>query len=161
MAVARNFMASANKKSEPNMRSLSRRELQVAKFVQDGLSNKEIAVQLCICERTVKYHVSHLLEKTGAGNRTRLGCMMQEDSHFSAMELNDGDKAMANKVATYHQQEATLEKRLRFVKGMIEVTEDYLSDKEPGQTSSSPSPTSAAKGSLNTVVPIRSSRGHG
>lgn len=153
-------MMSTNEKSEPNLRSLSRRELQVAKLVQDGLSNKEIAAQLYICERTVKYHVSHLLEKTGAGNRTRLGCMMQEDSHFSSMELNDGDKAMANKVATYHQQEATLEKRLRFVKGMIEVTEDYLSEKEPSQASSSPPPDSTT-GRLNPVVPIRSSRGHG
>jgi DNA-binding NarL/FixJ family response regulator len=104
-------MASANEKSELNLRSLSRRELQVAKLVQDGLANKEIAVQLGIVERTVKYHVSHLLEKTGAGNRTRLACMMLENSHSSSMELNDGDKVMANKVARYHEQEAALEKR--------------------------------------------------
>ncbi|HEX9120414.1 MAG TPA: helix-turn-helix transcriptional regulator [Terriglobales bacterium] len=154
-------MASANEQSEPNMRSLSRRELQVAKLVQDGLSNKEIAVQLGIVERTVKYHVSHLLKKTGARNRTRLGCMMLEDSQFFSMELNDGDTAMANKVARYHEQEATLEKRLRYVKGMIEVTEDYLSETELSQTSTLPSPTSTTVRSLNPVVPIRSGRGHG
>ena len=78
------------------MRGLSRRELQVARLVQDGQSNKEIAVQLGISERTVKYHVSHPLERTGAGNRTSLGRMMQEYSHFAVMELNDGDKVMAN-----------------------------------------------------------------
>jgi len=35
-----------------------------------GLSNKQIAVRLGVSERTVKFHVSSLFAKLGAGNRT-------------------------------------------------------------------------------------------
>ena len=153
-------MANVNEELKPNIGCLTRREWQVARLVQEGLSNKEIATQLGISERTVKFHVSLLLKKTGAGNRIRLGRMLLENG-LAVVELSDSDQVMADKVAKYHQQEATLERRLRFVKGMIQVMEDYISQKEPGQVSSLPSRDTTMPQPLKAVVPIRAGHGHG
>lgn len=50
--------------------SLTERETDVLKLLAQGKTNKEIAGQLFITERTVKFHVSSILGKLGAGNRT-------------------------------------------------------------------------------------------
>jgi DNA-binding NarL/FixJ family response regulator len=49
---------------------LTPRELEVLTLVAQGLQNKEIAKRLFISERTVKFHVSRLLGKLEAVNRT-------------------------------------------------------------------------------------------
>jgi DNA-binding NarL/FixJ family response regulator len=49
---------------------LTPRELEVLGLVAQGLQNKEIAAKLVITERTVKFYVSSILAKLGAGNRT-------------------------------------------------------------------------------------------
>jgi len=51
-------------------RSLTGREIEVLKMVAKGLGNKEIAAALDIAEVTVKLHVSHVLEKLNAKDRT-------------------------------------------------------------------------------------------
>ena len=52
------------------VRSLTSRELEVLRLVMRGLQNKEIAHELVVTELTVKFHVSSILMKLGAGNRT-------------------------------------------------------------------------------------------
>jgi len=49
---------------------LSQRETEVLELIARGQQNKEIAAQLFISERTVKFHVSAILRKLNAGNRT-------------------------------------------------------------------------------------------
>jgi DNA-binding NarL/FixJ family response regulator len=49
---------------------LSRRELDVLRLVVGGRRNREIAQVLDISEGTVKIHVSNILGKLGAGDRT-------------------------------------------------------------------------------------------
>jgi DNA-binding NarL/FixJ family response regulator len=49
---------------------LTSRELEVLNLLARGYKNAEIADDLFISERTVKFHVSSILAKLGAGNRT-------------------------------------------------------------------------------------------
>ena len=51
--------------------ALTAREIEVVRLVAAGLANREIAARLSISERTVKFHVSAILSKLGAGNRTQ------------------------------------------------------------------------------------------
>lgn len=52
------------------MEDLTEREQDVLELIGQGMANKEIAQKLVISERTVKFHVSAILAKLGAGNRT-------------------------------------------------------------------------------------------
>jgi DNA-binding NarL/FixJ family response regulator len=49
---------------------LTPRELEVLGLISEGLQNSEIAERLFVTERTVKFHVSSILAKLGADNRT-------------------------------------------------------------------------------------------
>lgn len=48
------------------------KEIEVLRLVCDGLEYSEIAENLCISVNTVKTHVSHILQRTGYANKTRL-----------------------------------------------------------------------------------------
>jgi DNA-binding CsgD family transcriptional regulator len=50
--------------------SLTDAELKVAAFVEEGLSNPEIAARLMLSRRTVATHVSHILKKLNVASRT-------------------------------------------------------------------------------------------
>lgn len=48
------------------------KEIEVLRLVCDGLEYSEIAERLCVSVNTVKTHVSHILQRTGYSNKTRL-----------------------------------------------------------------------------------------
>jgi DNA-binding NarL/FixJ family response regulator len=52
-------------------RTLTARELMVLRLMASGLSNRDIAGALSIAERTVKFHVTAILNRLGADNRTQ------------------------------------------------------------------------------------------
>jgi DNA-binding NarL/FixJ family response regulator len=51
-------------------RELTERERQVVALLAKGATNRDIAAALFVSERTVKFHVSAVLQKLGARNRT-------------------------------------------------------------------------------------------
>jgi DNA-binding CsgD family transcriptional regulator len=50
--------------------SLTATEIKIAAFVEEGLSNPEIAARLLLSRRTVATHVSHILKKLNVSSRT-------------------------------------------------------------------------------------------
>ena len=51
---------------------LSKREAEVAMLICQGLSNKQIAEQLFVSEKTIKTHVSNILSKLDIKDRMQL-----------------------------------------------------------------------------------------
>ena len=51
---------------------LSRREMDVARLVADGSTNREIAAALRVAEGTVKTHIEHILNKLGVASRAQI-----------------------------------------------------------------------------------------
>jgi DNA-binding NarL/FixJ family response regulator len=66
--IASRILQQANKSEE----TLTERERQVLGLLAQGKSNKDIAAALVITERTVKFHVSSIMSKLGASNRTEV-----------------------------------------------------------------------------------------
>lgn len=58
--------------------ALSDRELQVLHLLADGKQNREIADELYITRNTVKKHITHILDKLGATNRTQATARARE-----------------------------------------------------------------------------------
>jgi DNA-binding NarL/FixJ family response regulator len=62
---------------------LTRRERDVLELIAGGRSNKRIALELGISEKTVKTHVGHLLAKLGVSDRTQAALMAVQEGLVS------------------------------------------------------------------------------
>jgi len=60
--------------------NLTTQELNVFEFLVKGCSNKEIAQKLFISNHTVKFHVTGILSKLGAGTRTEAAYMATQQN---------------------------------------------------------------------------------
>ena len=54
-------------------------ELQIIRFVADGLSNKEVAAQLFPSPRTIDYRLRNVFTKLGITSRTQLAYLFVDD----------------------------------------------------------------------------------
>jgi DNA-binding NarL/FixJ family response regulator len=67
------------------MAELTEREHQVLKLVASGLSNKRVALQLDLHEKTVKHHMTRILAKLKVSNRTEAALALRDatENRFS------------------------------------------------------------------------------
>ncbi len=78
-----------NKKSQ-SAQLLSQREAEVARFVAEGLSNKEVADRLFISEKTVKSHLVSIFRKLHLRHRLQLALYTLERDSILNRRPNDG-----------------------------------------------------------------------
>jgi DNA-binding NarL/FixJ family response regulator len=71
VVAARLVEAIAQPPGEPARERLTAREQEVLALIARGYSNKRIALELGIAEKTVKTHVGHVLGKLGVTDRTQ------------------------------------------------------------------------------------------
>jgi NarL family two-component system response regulator LiaR len=70
-SVAFKFMQAMKRPSATIEEPLTDREQDILRHVAHGLSNQDIADKLTISERTVRTHISHILDKLNLENRTQ------------------------------------------------------------------------------------------
>src|SRR5512141_830359 len=72
--IARKLMRELNQPASLPLTTdpLTEREVEVLRLVAQGLSNDDIAEKLVVSERTVRTHVSHILDKLHLANRTQM-----------------------------------------------------------------------------------------
>jgi predicted ATPase/DNA-binding CsgD family transcriptional regulator len=58
---------------------LSKRELEVARLIAEGMSNKEIGSRCFLSERTVETHVSNILNKLGINSRVEVAAWVARE----------------------------------------------------------------------------------
>jgi DNA-binding NarL/FixJ family response regulator len=68
--VASKLLRQVSAGYHPDVPPLTEREMEVLRLLATGALNKEIAHDLAISERTAKFHVSSIMNKLGATNRT-------------------------------------------------------------------------------------------
>jgi len=62
-----------------NIKSLSYQDMEIVKFIVQGLKNKEIAEHLCLSEHTIKAHISRILKKLNISRRIQLASLFLEN----------------------------------------------------------------------------------
>lgn len=63
-------------------RGLSNRETEVTELVSRGLRNKEVADQLFVTEKTVKFHLTNIYKKLAVKSRAQLIVWCQPHASF-------------------------------------------------------------------------------
>ena len=69
---------------------LSKREVEVARLIAEGLGNKEIGARLFISERTVTTHVGNILNKLGFDSRVQIASWIATSDVDSAAPRPEG-----------------------------------------------------------------------
>ncbi|PRY40495.1 regulatory LuxR family protein [Umezawaea tangerina] len=71
---------------------LTPREHEVAAAVGRGLTNRQIAVELYLSERTAQNHVQHILSKLGFTSRSQIATWIADPAHGRLRDLSTGEE---------------------------------------------------------------------
>jgi DNA-binding NarL/FixJ family response regulator len=80
---------------EPLIAPITPREMEVLNYVARGYGNKQIAYTLNICEQTIKHHITSILRKIDANDRTHAVVLAIRNGWLSAA----GKRGMVDKGA--------------------------------------------------------------
>jgi predicted ATPase/DNA-binding CsgD family transcriptional regulator len=72
LAMREEGSAATNRRTGGSGSTLTERELQVAELVAKGMTDREIAAELVISQRTAESHVQHILTKLGFRSRAQI-----------------------------------------------------------------------------------------
>jgi len=74
---------------DPRLAGLSTQERRVLDLLADGLTNRQIAAEMFLAEKTVKNYVSNLLAKMGMSRRTEAAVYAARHSRIPPMAERD------------------------------------------------------------------------
>ncbi len=78
------------RKRDPSTRGdLTAQELQIARFVSEGLTNREVAAQLFLSPRTIDFHLRNVFQKLGISSRTQLARLEVDRAGENLPEAKD------------------------------------------------------------------------
>ncbi len=83
--IAHKVIQELNRPSDlpPTEEPLTGRELEILRYIAQGMSNQEIGDELTLSERTVRTHVSHILGKLHLANRTQAALYALREGYAS------------------------------------------------------------------------------
>jgi two-component system, NarL family, nitrate/nitrite response regulator NarL len=76
----------AARPEEPTESGLTRREAEILDLIDDGMSNKQIARELCIEVATVKNHVHNILRKLQVSRRSEAAAVVRSSRAAAAFD---------------------------------------------------------------------------
>jgi len=76
----------------PSGPSLTQRELEVARLVAVGMTNREIADRLVIARATTDAHLRMILGKLGLRNRVQLAVWCQQQGELNPPPIDSPDR---------------------------------------------------------------------
>ena len=76
------------RREQPAWAELTPQEIQFAKFVSQGLSNREVGAQLFLSPRTVDFHLRNVFAKMGISSRTELVALRLETQRPPRSPIN-------------------------------------------------------------------------
>ena len=77
LGALRGFLVHPEINSLPGF-GLTLREMEIARKIAVGRSNKDVGREFSICERTVKHHLTNIFKKVGVSSRLELAVIMRD-----------------------------------------------------------------------------------
>lgn len=79
-ALLSDYKAASSTKQKSPLDDLTEREREILELVASGKSNKEIAATLFLSEKTVKHHMTNILQKLHVRNRVEAALLAQTEA---------------------------------------------------------------------------------